>query len=252
MTSDIVGRHACALRYGVFLWHVDQHLALGLDGEVLQWCLGPGKNEIAALSSDVWDILSIVLLYLAVHGALKTTTILVGLVYPAWQLSASILIEETDRATDIFLRAANNLCKRVLLLDDVNENRLPPANLHEIQCIRTRRQDVYCLPHFRLIASSFPLLIVIENNQCIPEELRNESASLRYLLSKNGDFRQGVCRNLDVIQEAFEGFFEQMNGAAGDLSNYIVVGLRQLLCDDADGTSTPVSTKDAAQVGYQM
>jgi mediator of RNA polymerase II transcription subunit 12 len=254
MTSDIVGRHACALRYGVFLWHVDQHLALGLDSEVLQWCLGPGKNEIAALSSDVWDILSIVLLYLSVHGALKTTTILVGLIYPAWQLCASISIEEAGYATDTFLRAANNLCKRLLLLDDVNEDRLPPANLHEVQCIRTRRQDVYCLPHFRLLASNFPLLIFIENNQYIPEEFRNESASLRHLLSENGDFRQGAHRNLDVIQEAFERSLEQMDETAGDLSNYVVAGLRILLCDgaNADGTLTPISTKDMAQVRNQI
>lgn len=251
MTSDIIGRHACALRYGIFLWHVDQHLALGLDSDVSQWCLGPGKNEIAALSSDVWDILSIVLLYLSVHGALKTTTILTGLVYPAWQLCANISSEETDRA-DIFLHAANNLCKRLLLLDDVNADGLPPANLHEIQCIRTRRQDVYCLPHFRLLASSFPFLIFIENNQYIPEELQNESASLRNLLSNNCDFRQGACQNLDVIQEAFERFFEQMDGAAGDLSNYIVAGLRRLLCDDADGMLTPVLTKGVTQVKNQM
>jgi mediator of RNA polymerase II transcription subunit 12 len=189
-----------------------------------------------------------------VHGALKTTTILVGLVYPAWQLCASISIEEAGYATDTFLHAANNLCKRLLLLDDVNEDRLPPANLHEVQCIRTRRQDVYCLPHFQLLASNFPLLIFIENNQYIPEEFRNESASLRHLLSENGDFRQGAYQNLDVIQEAFERSLEQMDETAGDLSNYVVAGLRILLCDgaDADGTLMPISTKAMAQVRNQI
>jgi len=238
MTSDVVGRQACALRYGAFLWHVDQHLALGLDGEVLRWCLGPGKDEIAVLSSDVWDILSVVLLYLSVHGALKTTTILIGLVYPAWQLCASVSTEQAGHTSDIFLRAANNLCKRLLLLDDINEDRLPPANLHEVQCIRTRRQDVYCLPHFRVLASSFPLLIFIENNQHVPEEFRNESALLRTWLSESGDFRQGAYRNLDVIQEAFENSLEQMDETTGNLSDCLVAGLRILLCDvaDADGT----------------
>lgn len=241
MTADVGGRHTCALRYGVFLWHVDQHLPLGLDGEVLRWCLGPGKNEVAALSSDVWNILSVVVLYLSVHGALKTTTILVGLVYPAWQLCAGLSVEEAGHSTDMFLRAANNLCKRLLLLDDVNEDRLPPANLHEVQCIRTRRQDVYCLPHFRLLASSFPLLIFIENNQNIPEEYRNESASLRHLLSENGDFRRGAYQNLDVIQEVLEDSLERIDETAGDLNKFVVSGLRRLLCDSADADDMKLS-----------
>jgi mediator of RNA polymerase II transcription subunit 12 len=250
MTSDIVGRQACALRYGMFLWNVDQHLALGLDNEVLRWCLGPGKNEIAVLSSEVWDILSIVLLYLSVHGALKTTTVLEGLVYPTWQLCASVSTEQAGHTTYTFLQATNNLCKRLLLQDDINEDGLPPANLHEVQCIRTRRQDVYRLPHFRLLALSFPLLIFIENNQYVPENLRNESASLRYLLSESGEFRQGAYRNLDVIQEAFENSLEQINEAAGNLSDFVVAGLRILLCDaDADGASLPISTMHVAQTG---
>jgi mediator of RNA polymerase II transcription subunit 12 len=148
------------------------------------------------------------------------------------------------------LQATNNLCKRLLLQDDINEDGLPPANLHEVQCIRTRRQDVYRLPHFRLLALSFPLLIFIENNQYVPENLRNESASLRYLLSESGEFRQGAYRNLDVIQEAFENSLEQINEAAGNLSDFVVAGLRILLCDaDADGASLPISTMHVAQTG---
>lgn len=76
MTPDVMDRRACALRYGAFLLHVDQHLPSGLDDHVLRWFLGPGKKEIAGLSVDIWDALTVVLLYLVVHGALKTTTIL--------------------------------------------------------------------------------------------------------------------------------------------------------------------------------
>jgi mediator of RNA polymerase II transcription subunit 12 len=89
MTQDVDARRACALRYGCFLWRIDQHLPHGLDGDVLQWFLGPGKSEVVALSADAWDVLSVVLLYLVVNDALKTTTIMEGLVYPAWQLGAA-------------------------------------------------------------------------------------------------------------------------------------------------------------------
>jgi mediator of RNA polymerase II transcription subunit 12 len=54
MTSDTAGRHACALRYGTFLLQVDQHLPGGFDHSVLQWFLGPGENEVVALSTDAW------------------------------------------------------------------------------------------------------------------------------------------------------------------------------------------------------
>ncbi|EEB98785.1 hypothetical protein MPER_01650, partial [Moniliophthora perniciosa FA553] len=78
MTPDTRTRRTLALRYGTFLWHVDQHLPAGLDGQVLRWFLGPGRNEMAALSVDAWDVVTVVLLYLSVHGALQTTTILEG------------------------------------------------------------------------------------------------------------------------------------------------------------------------------
>ena len=239
MTSDIAGRRVRAIRYGVFLQHVDQRLATGLDSEVLRWSLGPGKNEIAALSSDTWEVFTAVLLYLSVHGALKTTTILVGLVYPAWDFCANITAEERSSTVGTFLRAANNLCERLLLFEDMDEDGLSPANLHEVQCIRTRRQDVYCLPHFCQLASALSSLILIENNNCVSDELRNESALLRQLLSRDQDFRQGVYRNLDVVQDAFENRLQQTRKAVGGLGSCIVAGLQMILCDVPDASGKP-------------
>ncbi|KAG5638808.1 hypothetical protein H0H81_010037 [Sphagnurus paluster] len=226
MTSDESGRRACALRYGMFLWQVDQHLATGLDGEVLSWLLGPGKNEVAALNSEAWNVLTVVLLYLTVHGALKTTTILKGLVYPAWQQVHQGSVSET------FLRSANDICHRLLLSEDISDN-LPPSNLLDLQCIRTRRQDVYCGAHFPLLASSIPLLIRVENNKNICDELRRDSASLRHLISQNRDFRQGAYRNLDAIRDAFELALELVQ-PTGTVSKDVVSGLRMALCDIND------------------
>ncbi|KAG6866656.1 hypothetical protein C0991_000766 [Blastosporella zonata] len=228
MTSDEAGRRACALRYGVFLWHVDQHLAMGLDSEVLRWFLGPGRNEVAALNSEAWDVLIVVLLHLSVHGALKTTTILQGLVYPAWHQAASA--EHSSPTIEIFLRSANDVCRRLLLSDDISDN-LPPADLFELQCIRTRRQDVYCGFHFPMLASSIPVLICLENNNIISEELRADSTSLRHSMSHNQGFRQGAYRNLDAIREAFELSLHRLDASNGILHKRIVAGLRMLLHD---------------------
>ncbi|KAG6862353.1 hypothetical protein C0995_016051 [Termitomyces sp. Mi166 len=230
MTSDEAGRRACALRYGVLLWHVDQHLAMGLDGQVLQWFVGPGRNEVAALNPEAWDLLIVVLLYLSVHGALKTTTILQGMVYPAWQQAANATVNQPLPTIETFLRSANDVCRRLLLSDDIN-NDLPPVDLLELQCIRTRRQDVYCEAHFPLLASSIPVLISLQNNKYISEDLRGDSTSIRHLISQNQDFRQGAYRNLDAIRTAFERFLHPSDTRNGTLNKHLVAGLRLLLYD---------------------
>ncbi|KAG6829453.1 hypothetical protein H0H92_004513 [Tricholoma furcatifolium] len=230
MTSDSAGRQACALRYGIFLWHVDQHLAMGLDKDVLRWFIGAGRNEVMALNSETWDILIIVLLYLSVNGAIKTTTILQGLVYPAWQQAANATVDQSCTTTEIFLRSANELCRRLLLSEDVNDD-LPPAGLFELQCIRTRRQDVYGEAHFPLLASSIPVLICLENNKHISEKLRADSSLLRHLISQNQDFRQGAYRNLDAIRQAFEFRLHQLDANDASLNKHIVAGLQLLLYD---------------------
>lgn len=230
MTSDDAGRRSCALRYGMLLWHVDQHLPMGLDGEVLRWFLGPGRNEVAALNLEAWDLLIVVLLYLSVHGALKTTTILQGVVYPAWQQAANVTANQPPSAIEIFLRSANDICRRLLLLDDINQD-LPPVDLLELQCIRTRRQDVYREAHFPLLASSIPVLLSLQNNKSVSEELRGDSTSVRHLISKNQDFRQGAYRNLDAIRAAFEHSLHPRDARNGSLNKHLVAGLRLLLYD---------------------
>ena len=235
MTQDVDAQRACALRYGCFLWRIDQHLPHGLDGDVLQWFLGPGKSEVVALSTDAWDVLNVVLLYLAVNDALKTTTIMEGLVYPAWQLGATGT--SGQHVPETYLYAANSLCFRLLLQDDGGNDMVPPTDLSEVQSIRTRRRAVYDEPHFPLLVGSIPMLISLENNPDVPDALRNESTSLRCRLCQGSGFRQGAYRNLDVIREAFEGSPYLMDSypSSESLCKRAVAGLRMILCDSRDG-----------------
>jgi mediator of RNA polymerase II transcription subunit 12 len=236
MTQDVDARRACALRYGCFLWRIDQHLPRGLDGDVLQWFLGPGKSEVVALSADAWDVLSVVLLYLVVNDALKTTTIMEGLVYPAWQLGAAGTSDQVH-VLETYLYAANKLCSHLLLQDDGGNNSMPPIDLSEAQSIRTRCQAVYDKPHFPLLVASIPTLISLENNQDVPEALRNESTSLRCRLCQGSGFRQGAYRNLDLIREAFESspYLIDSYPSSESLSKRTVAGLRMILCDSREG-----------------
>jgi mediator of RNA polymerase II transcription subunit 12 len=223
--ADEDGRRACALRYGNFLLHVDEHLPSGMDEQVLQWFLGPGKSEVIALGNDAWDIMTIVIHYLSVHGALKTSTILRGLVYPAWQLTSTA---STEQFPEVYLRGANNLFELLVLREQGATEGTPPSDLLDIQRIRTLRQDVYREPHFSLLVASIPTLISIERNDIIAEDLRLASMTLRYALCELDDFRQATHRNLDAVRDAFERPLQE-GGIQDDLGDAMVDALRLVL-----------------------
>lgn len=231
MTPDSETRTACALRYGSFLWKIDQHLPNGLDGDILSWFGGPGKAELAALSDEVWDILKIVLLYLAVHGGVTTTTVLEGVVYPAWHMGGSGKVPEPH------LTAANSLCSDLLLNEEGQHGDVPPTNLFEVQCIQTNRQSVFKEPHFSLLVAAIPALIALENNTDIPEHRRSDATDLRARLCHDAGFRQGAYRDLDVIRRAFEDshYLGDQNAKSADLCKRETTGLKMILHDANDG-----------------
>ncbi|KAF9484513.1 hypothetical protein BDN70DRAFT_872547 [Pholiota conissans] len=235
MSTDVEVRRACALRYGSFLWRVDQHLPNGLDYDVLQWFLGPGKAEVIALNADAWDILEVVLLFLVVHGSLKTTTILEGLIYPAWRLGTTDIPGQSS-IFETYISSANNLTFHLLLQEDEDDPSMPPFNLAERQSIRTRRQAVYEEPHFSLLVESIPVLIYLENNENIMENLRTECTTLRYRICQETGFRQGAYRNLDIIRETFENspYLIDQDPSSETLSKRAITGLRMVLCDSMD------------------
>ncbi|KAF8170267.1 hypothetical protein K438DRAFT_1982787 [Mycena galopus ATCC 62051] len=241
MSPDPSNRRICALRYAAFLGHVDQHLPKGLDEEVLQWFIGPGMNEVAALEADAWDVLTIVLLHLSVHGALQTTTILQGLVYPAWQLAASASNAQQGQSREILLRAVNVLFQQLLLQEDGGRETGAPVDLLDLQRIRTRRQAVYREPHFLFLVSSVPLLVSLESNENLSQDIRKDLASLRLALSEHDDFRHGAFRNLDAIRETFEHSL-QVEEADENRAKSMVAALRVILSDPSDDDAVELSS----------
>lgn len=172
-------------------------------------------------------------MYLAVQGALKTTTILSGLVYPAWQLAS--YLETLGPSQLAYLNAANNLCKRLLLEDDAGGSRIT-QDLFDMQQLRTRRQAVYYEPHFSMLAGTIPLIIYLESLEKLPQDLRSKMSCLRRHLCQDPGFRQGAYRNLDVIRETFESSPYLVGTTYDSLRKEAMSGLRLILWDSLDGT----------------
>ncbi|EGO25090.1 hypothetical protein SERLADRAFT_368519 [Serpula lacrymans var. lacrymans S7.9] len=204
MTNETTNRHSIALRYGHFLLHIDKHLPGGFDDQVLQWFLGTGKNEVSGLCAEAWDVLTVVLLYLCIQGALSTTSILRGLVYPAWQLAANVSSDHEAQSLRRYLEAANRLFDLLLLQEGGSITSTLPVELLDLQRIRTRRQDVFREPHFSLFVSNIPTLVFIEKNMVLSDDFRQLAASLRCSACENDDFRQSCYRNLEIVRASFE------------------------------------------------
>ncbi|CAK5281407.1 unnamed protein product [Mycena citricolor] len=237
IVGDPDKRRECAVRYGHFLTHVDQHVPKGLDDQVLQWLLGPGKNEIPTFDEDTWDILNVVFLHLSVHGALQTTTILRGLVYPSWQLAASAATAEEGLNRQVLLRSVNSLFQQ-LLLQEENPGQL---DILDFQRIQTRRQAVYQEPYFLELVASIPLFVALENNINLHRSLKKDVESLRLALSRHEAFRQGAFRNLDAIREQFE---QSLADGQNDehRAKSVMSALRVLLSDSMDADTAELSS----------
>ncbi|OAX39947.1 hypothetical protein K503DRAFT_781763 [Rhizopogon vinicolor AM-OR11-026] len=204
MSEDHERRHTYALRYGQFLLNVDNHIPGGIDNDVLQWFLGTGKSEVLGLTLETWDVLRVVLLFLCVHGALSTTTVLRGLVYPAWELGANASTFYQPQTMDAFIQAASKLFDALVLQEECFISLVIPQELLDAQRIHTRRQDAFREPHFTLLASNIPTLVLLEHNSVIPDELRAIARDLRLRTCESRDIRQSCYRNLDAVRRGFE------------------------------------------------
>ncbi|KAI0356240.1 hypothetical protein OH77DRAFT_1401364 [Trametes cingulata] len=240
MIEDVQGRRACALRYATFLLHVDQHLPRGFDEQIRSWFLGAGRSEVAALAPDTWDVVTVVLLYLICYGALTTTTTLESLIYPVWQMGASVSSEEQTQTLETLLTSANNLFEHLLLRDECGTG-LPPVDVFEAQGLQTRRRDVFREPHFSSLVANFPALVLIEQNRYLPEGLRVASMNLRQTICRVNVFRQGIYRDLDAVRLTFEKLLESQN-VPDELHEPLVSALRLMLNDP--GQDGPVKAAE--------
>lgn len=233
MIDDVAGRRACSSRYALFLTHVDQHLPAGFDDQILSWFLGSGRNEIIALSAEAWDVLTVVLLYLSIHGALGTTTILTGLVYPIWSMAASVTSSQQGTSLQVLLQAVNTLCGYFLLQEN-HASGLPPSTLYEAQGLQTRRRDVFRHPHFVSLAEHMPTLVLIEHNTNIPTHLREDSRVLRISLCAKSVFRLGIYRDLDTVHRAFDRVLGNRD-VPEERHEPLINALRVMFSEDSDG-----------------
>ena len=224
-----------AFSYGLFLWHIDQHLASGLDEAVLHWLTHQGSSQIGSFSLETWNALSTILIYLVAHRSLRITTLLTGLVFPVWQQCASTTADHPylESCTATLVRVANSLCEALLLRRYHSDDPLL-ADIHHIQCIESRKTMVYSEPFFSTLISKIPILIHLENNACLPEDVRIQTGHLRRRLCQEESFRQGAFRNLDSTREAFEKsfIFSETND---DLGKTLITGLGHILCSKDEG-----------------
>ncbi|KAF9219563.1 hypothetical protein BS17DRAFT_760662 [Gyrodon lividus] len=235
MTDDIVKRHTIALRYAQFLLHVDQHLPAGIDEQVLRWFLGTGKGEILALTVDAWDVCSVILLFLCAHGALPSTTILRGLVYPAWTLCAHVTSAQQAQSLAIYIQSANVLFDCLVLGTECRISSTLPNTLLDIHRFYTRRQDAFGEPHFTFLAAEIPTLVLLEHNEFVPLGIRGMVKELRVKTCEGRQFRLAAYRDLGVIRRAFEQPIQ--SGIVGEvLCEPLVGALKVILSDSSEGT----------------
>ena len=233
MMPDVPSRRICALRYAAFLLHVDQHLPRGFDEQIRSWLMGSGRSEIAALTIETWDVVTVVLLYLNCYGALATTTILESLVFQVWQAGANVSSEEQGQTLETLLTSVNTLFEHLLLKDECGTG-LPPIDVFEAQGLMTRRRDVFREPHFSVLVSNFPALVLIEQNRFLSETLRTASTTLRKTICRVNIFRQGIYRDLDAVRITFEKLLESQS-IPDDLHEPLVGALRLMLNDPGQG-----------------
>ncbi|OJT09261.1 Mediator of RNA polymerase II transcription subunit 12 [Trametes pubescens] len=239
MIEDVAGRRACALRYATFLLHVDQHLPRGLDEQIRSWFLAPlGRSEVAALTPETWDVVTVVLLYLICYGALTTTTMLESLIYNEWEEGAKVTSDEKAQARETLLTWSNTLFEHLLLRDECGTG-LPPVDVFEAQGLQTRRRDVFREPYFSNLVVRFPDLVLIEQNRYLPEALRQATTNLRRTICRVSVFRQGIYRDLDSVRLAFE---ERLNPQNDELHEPLVSALRLMLNDP--GQDGPVNAAE--------
>ena len=233
MTDDVLKRHMIALQYAEFLLHVDQHLPAGIDEQVLRWFLGTGKGEILALTVDAWDVCTVVLLFLCAHGALPSTTILRGLIYPAWTQLTNVMSEQAESLVT-YIQSANALFDCLILREEPQISSTLPNTILDVHRFYTRRQDAFGELHFSFLAAEMPTLVSIEHNPFVPQHLRDVAKELRVRTCESRQFRSAAYRDLDVIRRAFEQPVQ--SGSINEtLFEPLVNALKVILSDSSEG-----------------
>jgi mediator of RNA polymerase II transcription subunit 12, fungi type len=216
--------------YGDFLWHIDQHLPSGLDEHVLQWLMA-SVDSMEHYNPEQWTTISDILLYLVTHGAVKSTTVLLGLVYPIWRNVAFISDAKQSMLTQASFEAASKLC-RALLTDEI----LDSTNIYDSHRLTTRRCDVYHKSHFCVLISHIPFLVLISCNKSLPDLTREDSKKIIQVLCEQIQFSVATYSDLNIIREAFDQHFNISDEVYENVWQNMFFGLRSVLRETTNGT----------------
>ena len=237
-----------AQRYADLLSGVDQRLPHGLDDHVLGWLLGPGTAELHTLNRDMWLVFVPTLVNLVVTDAVSTTTLLQGLIYPAWIAAASVANWRDAETISTYLSPATSLFELLLLRNQVtpeDDQDICVDSLMSLQRIITRRGSVFSQEHFPSLVAAIPTLVLLEHNPNLSDGIRTRIGVIRSRLCQHHDFKQAVYRDLDQVRTLFERPLET-DGSPGYLRESLVVALRLALDDGSPSPSLPPSRLESS------
>lgn len=229
--TDPERRHACALRYAKLLLHVDLHFAEGIDSQVMIWFKRNGLGEISHFLTEAWDMGSVFILYLVVHGAVRITTVLEGIIYPTWKAVLSLSnVVELEVNMGLF-QVTNSLFRTLLInyLPDV-EQTCPPSDILEMQRLRANRKEVYSDLNFRHLVRNVSSLVYIEHSGHVVGDFRAQLEDLRKSLCSKSDFRLAASRNVDIVVQAFAS--PRGGGIKEGMHETLVATLRLIFNDE--------------------
>ena len=173
--------------------------------------------------------------------AVSTTTILQGLVYPAWSAAASVTNQKDAETISTYLSPATSLFELLLLRDQVTPEDAEDVSvdsLMSLQRIITRRGRVFSQEHFPSLVAVIPTLVLLEHNHQLSDAIRTRISVLRSRLCQRHDFKQAVYCDLDQVRTVFERPLET-DGSPAYLRESLVVALRITLDDGSPSQSLP-------------
>ena len=176
---------------------------------------------------------------LVVTDAISTTTLLQGVIYPAWGAAASVTNREGAETISTYLSPATSLFELLLLRDQVtpeDDQDIRVDDLMSLQRIVTRRGRVFSQEHFPSLVAAIPTLVLLEHNPHLSEAIQTRISILRSKLCQRHDFKQAVYRDLDQVRTLFEQPLET-DGSPGYLRESLVVALRLALDDGSPSRS---------------
>ncbi|KAG8742716.1 RNA polymerase II mediator complex subunit [Ceratobasidium sp. 414] len=194
-------RSEIATRYVAFLVRLNDHIVSGLDTCMREW-FSAGMNDMLGVE-QAHGIFALVFLKLVLVGVLSPSTILEGLVYPTWNIAASL--EESKPPVIVLAGLVNDLTERLLVIDDVptSPSILPPSTLVEVLGLGARRLPASDNAPFLSLINRFPCLVAMEINPHLSDTVRQSSKALRILLVNQPQIVTLSSRYMDVVRDSF-------------------------------------------------